>query len=64
MSEYKDKNQKDLLKSLNEKQTKLGEFRFGTAGSKSKNIREGRSLRRDIARIKTELTVLASSSTK
>ena len=33
----------------------LRKFRFNIAGSKIKNVREGRSLRRDIGRIKTQL---------
>lgn len=57
MSEFKDKNPKDLLKSLNEKRNALQDFRFGMSGGKTKNVKEGRTLRKDIARIQTELTV-------
>lgn len=56
MTEYKGKNQKDLIKELSSLKTKLNEFRFAVAGSKAKNVREGRGLRRDIARIMTELS--------
>lgn len=34
---------------------KLRAFRFGGAGSRTRNVREGRALRKDIARILTEL---------
>ena len=57
MSEYKDKNPKDLIKALTEKRNALQDFRFGMSGGKSKNVKEGRTLRKDIARIQTELTV-------
>ncbi|MDD5318213.1 MAG: 50S ribosomal protein L29 [Candidatus Pacebacteria bacterium] len=61
MSEYKGKNQKDLIKELTEKKSKLNEFRFAVAGSKAKNVREGRVLRRDIARIMTEISTPSAS---
>lgn len=55
MSEYKDKKTEDLVKELKEKRRALQEFRFGMAGSKIKNVKEGRTLKRDIARILTAL---------
>jgi ribosomal protein L29 len=57
MSEFKDKNEKDLVKTLLEKEEGLKNFRFGIAGSKVRNVREGRGLRKDIARIKTLLSM-------
>ena len=56
MTEFKNKNRKDLMKALHDKKDALQAFRFGTAGSKSKNVKEGRNLRKDIARILTEIT--------
>jgi len=38
-----------------EKREALRKFRFGEAGSRARNVREGRMLRRDIARMLTEL---------
>jgi ribosomal protein L29 len=38
---------------LADKTEALRKFRFNIAGSKNKNIREGRAIRRDIARINT-----------
>ena len=43
----------DLNKLLSEKREALRVFRFGSAGGKSKNVKEGRTTRKDIARILT-----------
>lgn len=59
MSEYKGKNKKDLLKVLVEKRDALQNFRFGVSGGKAKNVKEGRTLRKEIARIQTELSTQA-----
>jgi len=63
MNDFKDKNRKDLMKTLHEKKDSLQEFRFGTAGSRSKNVKAGRATRKDIARILTELTAQTKAST-
>ena len=52
---YKDKLKPDLLKSLMEKRETFRKLRFGTANSKTRNVKEGRGIRKDIARIMTEL---------
>lgn len=52
---YKDKTGKELVKALYEKRTTLRDMRFGTAGSKHKNTKEMVNIRKDIARIMTEL---------
>lgn len=52
---YIDKPRVDLTKALGEKREAFRKLRFGTAGSKTRNVKEGASLRRDIARIMTEL---------
>jgi ribosomal protein L29 len=49
------KTASDLLKMLSDKRETLRVFRFGAAGAKSKNVREGRAVRKDIARILTAL---------
>ncbi len=49
------KNKIDLMKDLNEKILSLRNIRFGIAGSKSKNVKDQRNIKRDIARIKTAL---------
>jgi ribosomal protein L29 len=55
MAEIKDKTVEALQAELSEKREALRTFRFGGAGSRSRNVREGRNLRKDIARILTEL---------
>ena len=56
MKEIINKNTSDLNRLIAEKREALRSFRFGTAGSKTKNVKEGRGIRKDIARIMTELT--------
>jgi ribosomal protein L29 len=52
---YSGKPKEDLVKALYEKRESLRSFRFGEAGSKTRNVKEGSALRKDIARIMTEL---------
>jgi ribosomal protein L29 len=53
-----------LKKMLAEKSESLRLFRFEGAGSRRRNVREGRELRRDIARIQTELRARELASAK
>ena len=55
MAEYTGKKDTDLAKALVEKREALRKFRFGISGSKTRNVKEGRNLKKDIARILTEL---------
>lgn len=55
MTDFKGKNEKDLKKELSSKRKSLREFRFGLAGSKVRNVKEGKAIKKDIARILTEL---------
>jgi len=55
ISKLEKKSEKDLMKEIGEKRLALRGFRFGIAGSKTRNVREGRSLRRGIAEYLTEL---------
>lgn len=57
--DFANKTSADLAKMLTEKREALRVFRFGAAGSKSKNVKEGRAVKKDIARIMTAMTVLA-----
>lgn len=61
MSELNEKNEKDLMKMLAEKRIASRNFRFGLAGSKVRNIKEGLLIRKEIARI---LTALRQKKTK
>lgn len=56
MQEFKNKTETDLNKILTEKREAVRKFRFDVAGSKIKNVREARTLRKDIARILTVLS--------
>ncbi|HEY4511435.1 MAG TPA: 50S ribosomal protein L29 [Candidatus Paceibacterota bacterium] len=55
MSDQHKKNEQDLTNELKDKREALRTFRFGVSGSKVKNTKEGNLLRKDIARILTEL---------
>lgn len=57
MKEYKDKTPKDLMKLIAEKREAIRNFRFGSTGSKTKNVKLGKTLTKDIARIMTELSL-------
>lgn len=62
MKDITTKTAPDLAKLLSEKREALRVFRFGTAGSKAKNVKEGMTLRKDIARIMTALTTSKRSA--
>ena len=55
MKNLEKKTEKDLQKMLAEKREALRKFRFDTSGSKTKNVKEGTNIKKDIARILTEL---------
>jgi ribosomal protein L29 len=57
MKEYKDKTIQDLHKLIGEKRAALRAFRFGSTGSKTKNVKLGRTTRKEVARIMTELSL-------
>lgn len=54
-TKYNGKGKEDLVKALYEKKNALRAFRFGEAGAKTRDVKEGGTLRKDIARILTEL---------
>lgn len=53
--ELRKKSDEDLRKLLAEKRKALREFRFGVAGGKIRNTKQGRGLRKEIAQILTIL---------
>ena len=55
MEDFIKKTEKELKSLLAEKRLALRTFRFAVAGSNTRNVKEGRSLKRDIARIQTIL---------
>jgi len=53
-----EKLKKDLIKNLNEKRNRLREFRFEISGSKIKNVKEAKNLKKEIAQILTKLNFI------
>ena len=53
--DLKTKSEAELKKLLTEKREALSKFKFGISGSRTKNVKEGKNTRRDIARILTNL---------
>lgn len=62
--DLKDKTLTDLTVMLAEKRKALSNFRFAIKGSKMRDVREGRNLRREIARIATELALRPSDKAR
>ena len=60
---YKGKLREDLIKALLEKRENFRKLKFGVTGSKIRNVKEESSIRKDIARIMTELNNPASTET-
>lgn len=54
----------DLHKEIADKRAALRKFRFGSAGTRARNTREGRGLRKDIARLMTEVSKRRVASSK
>jgi len=61
IKDIKNKNTEDLSKLLKEKREELREFRFGTSGSKAKNVKATSALKKDVARILTHVNSLRLS---
>lgn len=57
MKDFKKKSVKDLEKIVREKREELREFRFKNIGSRTRNVKEGRNTRKELAQILTELNV-------
>jgi ribosomal protein L29 len=55
MADITKKTPKELEKEIAAKAESLRAFRFGISGSKVRNIKEGKLLRKEIARLKTAL---------
>lgn len=58
MEDFKNKTAQELKEMLKVKQEALRVFRFAMSGSKTKNLKEGNNLKKDIARINTVLNKL------
>ncbi|MEX0909722.1 MAG: 50S ribosomal protein L29 [Candidatus Paceibacterota bacterium] len=55
IKELQKKKDTELFKLLKDKQESLREFRFGVSGSAASNTSQAQALRKDIARVLTEL---------
>lgn len=60
-SEIKGKSKSELLKTLKEKRDAFQAFKYELSGGKAKDLKKGRNIRKDIARIMTELTIAAKT---
>jgi ribosomal protein L29 len=64
MSTFDKHSIEDLHKLLVDKREALRTFRFGGAGSRTRDVRSGRNLRREIAQVLTELSTREIASKK
>ncbi len=55
MEDLKNKTEKELKSILKDKQEALRVFRFALSGGKTRNLMQGMTLKKDIARIMTLL---------
>ncbi len=60
----KNHNQDDLLKIVADKREELRGLRFSASGSKNRNVKLARTLRKDVARAMTELTAQKAAAKK
>ncbi len=56
LKELKTASESELQKLAADKREALRQFRFGISGSKVKNVKEGAKLKKDTARVLTELS--------
>ncbi len=52
---YIGKTKEDLIKALTTKREEFRKMRFGVTGSKARDVKSGAVVKKDIARIMTEL---------
>lgn len=64
MSDHANKTREELERLIADNRNKLQAFRFAMAGSKQKNVKEGKGLRKEIARLLTELYKRTSEARK
>lgn len=56
-TDFKTKNKAELIALFKEKKENIRNFHFGISGSKTRNVKEAKKIRKEIAQI---LTVLSS----
>ena len=64
MTDMTKQSTEDLKKNIAEKRAALRTFRFGGAGSRTRNVREGRNLRKEVARALTEMRKRETATNK
>ncbi|MES2215671.1 MAG: 50S ribosomal protein L29 [Patescibacteria group bacterium] len=64
MKDINMKSVEDLNKMIVEKREALRVFRFGGAGAKTKDVKQGRTIRKDIARMMTSITAQSKVTAK
>jgi ribosomal protein L29 len=55
MADLKKMDTTEIQKNVADKREELRSMRFGAAGSRSRNVRGGRAIKREIAQMLTEL---------
>ncbi len=64
MKDIKGKTKKELIKTLGEKRDALQSFKYELSGGKAKDVKKGRNIKKEIARIMTELSVIVKDEVK
>jgi len=62
--DFKKATTEELQKFTHEKRNELRDLRFSTAGSKNRNVKQVKTLRKDVARALTEITALNRAAKK
>lgn len=60
-SDIKGKSKIELMKTLKEKRDAFQAFKYELSGGKVKDLKKGRNIRKEIARVMTELTIVAKT---
>jgi ribosomal protein L29 len=53
LKDLRKKNKGEISKMVDEKKAALSNFKFGVIGGKTKNVKEGKNLRKEIAQLLT-----------
>lgn len=64
MKDIKGKADKELIKFVSEKREELRHFRFGVAGAGTRDVKQAKTAKKEIARALTELNTRTQSETK
>ncbi len=61
MADIRKQTVEEIQRAIADKREQLRTFRFSEAGTRTRNVKEGRTLRKDIARMLTELNARSGS---